>query len=109
MTRFATPIVLAALLAIGCNQSSTPPREKPRVEEKPDAGPSPDAKGNAGGGVDLLVFGPHPDDEVLACSGVIRQALLAGKRVKVVLFTSGDGLPDYASSLARKPEAELTP
>jgi LmbE family N-acetylglucosaminyl deacetylase len=111
MTRFATPIVLAALLPIGCNQSSTPPQEKPTVtvEEKPQARPSPDAKGSGGGAVDLLVFGPHPDDEVLACAGIIRQALTAGKRVKVVLCTNGDGLPDFASSLARKPEAELTP
>jgi LmbE family N-acetylglucosaminyl deacetylase len=111
MTRFATSIVLAALLAMGCNQSSTPPQENPRgaVKEKPQAQPSADAKGNRGGAVDLLVFGPHPNDEVIACAGIIRQALTAGKRVKIVLFTNGDGLPDFASSLARKPEAKLAP
>jgi LmbE family N-acetylglucosaminyl deacetylase len=110
MTSFATPIVLAALLAMDCGQSSTSPQEKPRVtvEEQPQARPSAEARANGGGAVDLLVFGPHPDDEVLACAGIIRQALMAGRRVKVVLFTNGDGLPDFASSLARKPEAELT-
>jgi LmbE family N-acetylglucosaminyl deacetylase len=109
MPRFASPIVLAALLALGCQQSSTPAHEKlaVAVEEERQAGPS--TKENEGGAVDLLVFGPHPDDEVLACAGIIRQALMAGKRVKVVLFTNGDGLPDFASSLARKPEAELAP
>src|SRR6188768_1971539 len=106
MTRLSIPIMLATLLAMGCN----PQQENPRgaAEEKPQAGPSRDAKGDRGD-VDLLVFGPHPDDEVLACAGSIRQALMAGKRVKVVLFTNGDGLPDFASSLAQKPEAMLTP
>jgi LmbE family N-acetylglucosaminyl deacetylase len=91
--------LVAALLALGCNPSSTAAQEKPKVT----------AAENGDGAVDLLVFGPHPDDELLACAGILRQAITAGKRVKVVLFTNGDGLPDFASSLARKPEAELTP
>lgn len=71
------------------------------VADKKPATPEP-------GAVDLLVFAPHPDDEVLACAGIIRQALAAGKRVKIVIFTNGDGLPDFASALAKKAEEKLT-
>ncbi|MBI3856887.1 MAG: PIG-L family deacetylase [Planctomycetes bacterium] len=58
---------------------------------------------------DLLVFAPHPDDEALGCAGIIRRTLAEGKRVKVVLFTSGDGFPGFASLLVRKPTEQLTP
>jgi LmbE family N-acetylglucosaminyl deacetylase len=65
----------------------------------------------AGGGrsIDLLVFAPHPDDEVLGCAGVLRRSLAAGGRVKVVLFTNGDGFPGFASLLAHKPADRLGP
>jgi LmbE family N-acetylglucosaminyl deacetylase len=59
--------------------------------------------------VDLLVFAPHPDDEVLGCAGILRQNLAAGRRVKIVLFTNGDGFPGFASLLARKPADLLRP
>jgi LmbE family N-acetylglucosaminyl deacetylase len=59
--------------------------------------------------VDLLVFAPHPDDEVLGCAGILRRTLAAGGRVKVVLFTNGDGFPGFASLLARKPAEQLGP
>jgi LmbE family N-acetylglucosaminyl deacetylase len=39
----------------------------------------------------LLVVSPHPDDEVLCCSGVIQRVLHAGGHVSIVWFTSGDG------------------
>jgi len=39
----------------------------------------------------LLVVSPHPDDEVLCCSGVIQRVLHAGGRVGIVWLTSGDG------------------
>jgi LmbE family N-acetylglucosaminyl deacetylase len=39
----------------------------------------------------LLVVSPHPDDEVLCCSGVIQRVLHAGGRVSIVWITSGDG------------------
>jgi len=39
----------------------------------------------------VLVVSPHPDDEVLCCSGVIQRVLQAGGRVSVVWLTSGDG------------------
>lgn len=68
------------------------------------AGPAGRAGGDA---VDLLVFAPHPDDETLGCAGILHQTLKRGARVKVVLFTHGDGFPALASLVARKPVAGL--
>lgn len=53
--------------------------------------------------VDLMVFAPHPDDETLGCAGILHQALKRGERVKVVIFTNGDGFPAAASLVTRKP------
>lgn len=39
----------------------------------------------------LLIFAPHPDDEVLGCGGLIAQAKQRGLAVRVVFFTNGDG------------------
>lgn len=41
----------------------------------------------------LLVFAPHPDDESLACGGLIRRARNAGADVRVVVATNGDTNP----------------
>lgn len=38
----------------------------------------------------VLVFAPHPDDEVLGAGGVIQQALNAGSEVTVAYLTCGD-------------------
>jgi LmbE family N-acetylglucosaminyl deacetylase len=57
--------------------------------------------------VDLLVFAPHPDDEVLGCGGILLQALARGERVKVVIFTNGDGFPAVASLITGKPADRL--
>ena len=38
----------------------------------------------------ILIFAPHPDDETLACAGLIQQALRAGAKVHVVFMTNGD-------------------
>src|SRR3984957_18376814 len=38
----------------------------------------------------LLIFAPHPDDEVIAAGGLIQQAREAGGTVRVVYLTSGD-------------------
>lgn len=38
----------------------------------------------------ILILAPHPDDEVLACAGVIQKALAKQLPVKVVFFTYGD-------------------
>jgi LmbE family N-acetylglucosaminyl deacetylase len=56
--------------------------------------------------VDLLVFAPHPDDEILGTAGVIMEAIACGKRVHVVYFTNGDGYPEAATLLwGKRPEA----
>jgi LmbE family N-acetylglucosaminyl deacetylase len=39
----------------------------------------------------ILIIAPHPDDEVLACGGLIQQALALGDSVRVIYVTSGDG------------------
>ncbi len=41
----------------------------------------------------LLVFAPHPDDEALACGGLIQRAFAAGATVRVIFATSGDNNP----------------
>jgi LmbE family N-acetylglucosaminyl deacetylase len=38
----------------------------------------------------VLVFAPHPDDEALACTGVLRRAVIQDQAVKVVIMTAGD-------------------
>lgn len=43
----------------------------------------------------ILIFAPHPDDEVLGCGGSIVQHAAAGRRVHVVFLSSGEqGVPD---------------
>jgi len=37
-----------------------------------------------------LILAPHPDDETIACAGVIQQALKAGAKIRVVYLTNGD-------------------
>jgi LmbE family N-acetylglucosaminyl deacetylase len=39
----------------------------------------------------IVIVAPHPDDEVIACGGLIQQALALGDSVWVVYVTSGDG------------------
>ena len=38
----------------------------------------------------ILVLAPHPDDEVIACGGIIQSALAQGLPVRVVFLTYGD-------------------
>jgi LmbE family N-acetylglucosaminyl deacetylase len=38
----------------------------------------------------IVIVAPHPDDEVLACAGVIQQACAAGADVRVIYVTNGD-------------------
>ena len=38
----------------------------------------------------ILILAPHPDDEAIACAGVIQKALVAGAQVRVVYLTNGD-------------------
>lgn len=37
----------------------------------------------------LLVFAPHPDDEVIACGGLLAQHLRDGRSVRIVIVTDG--------------------
>jgi LmbE family N-acetylglucosaminyl deacetylase len=57
----------------------------------------------------IVVFAPHPDDEVIGCAGIIMQALARGAQVKVVAITSGDGFSAAAAALARKPVDQVGP
>jgi len=57
----------------------------------------------------IVVFAPHPDDEVIGCAGVIMQALARGERVKVVAITSGDGFPAAAAGVAHKAVDQVGP
>ena len=38
----------------------------------------------------ILILAPHPDDEAIACAGVIQEALKKGARIKIVYLTNGD-------------------
>jgi LmbE family N-acetylglucosaminyl deacetylase len=58
--------------------------------------------------VDIVIFAPHPDDEVIGCAGVIQQGLANGRSVRVVFTTNGDGYPLAAAMLSGKAESELT-
>src|SRR5215468_703072 len=57
----------------------------------------------------IVVFAPHPDDEVIGCAGIIMQALARGTRVKVVAITSGDGFPAAAAGVTHKEVDQVGP
>jgi LmbE family N-acetylglucosaminyl deacetylase len=38
----------------------------------------------------VLIFSPHPDDEAIACAGVIQEALSKGAKVKIAYLTYGE-------------------
>lgn len=56
----------------------------------------------------IMVFAPHPDDDVLGCGGSIVKHRKKGRRVKVVYLTSGEaGSPGlYPGGLNRVREEE---
>ena len=39
----------------------------------------------------ILIVVPHPDDEVLGCSGILQRAVALGVKARVVFVTNGDG------------------
>ncbi len=39
----------------------------------------------------VLIIAPHPDDEILCCANTIKNHLLAGDDVSIVVITNGDG------------------
>src|SRR5690348_2473925 len=57
----------------------------------------------------IVVFAPHPDDEVIGCAGIIMQALARGARVRVVDITSGDGFDAAAAGLTHKKLNQVGP
>jgi LmbE family N-acetylglucosaminyl deacetylase len=89
--RAAAMLSAATLLAYGCVSAGGPSGTL-----SPVLGP-----------VDLLVFAPHPDDEVIGAGGVLQQALAAGRRVRIVFATNGDAYPQAASALFNKPVSAL--
>jgi LmbE family N-acetylglucosaminyl deacetylase len=57
----------------------------------------------------VVVFAPHPDDEVIGCAGIIQQALARGAQVKIVDITSGDGFPAAAAGVTHKSVDQVAP
>lgn len=55
----------------------------------------------------LLVLAPHPDDETIACGGVLQQARALGLPVRVVFLTYGDN-NEWSFAIYRK-HAVLAP
>jgi N,N'-diacetylchitobiose transport system permease protein len=58
---------------------------------------------------DVVVFAPHPDDEVVGAGGAIQQAIARGENVVVVYMTSGDGYGFAIASREGKTLDELRP
>lgn len=60
----------------------------------------------------VLVLAPHPDDEAIACGGIIQEAVAKGIPVKIVFFTYGDNnqwsFILYRKHLVIKPRAVRT-
>ncbi len=50
----------------------------------------------------FMVLAPHPDDETLACAGLIKQAAASGAAVRVLFITNGDGFRAAAGRHYRK-------
>ena len=71
------------------------------------AGVVPPPFSGPGPGDRVLVLAPRPDDEALACGGVIRQALKRGAEVRVVVATSGEAFSVVARNLY--PNEAFTP
>jgi LmbE family N-acetylglucosaminyl deacetylase len=50
----------------------------------------------------LILFAPHPDDEALACSVILQQAVRAGAAICIVYVTDGDDNPWPQRALERR-------
>jgi len=87
--RFCGKFILALAMLIGLSSAFAQSRS-----------PRPDS---------IIIFAPHPDDEVIGCAGIIMQALARGARVKVVDITSGDGFAAAAAGLSHKKVSEVGP
>jgi len=82
--RFAV-LALTLLVTAFCNRQQLHARAAPAATIALPAAILP-ARGER-----VLVFAPHPDDEVLALGGLIYQSRQRGAHVRVVYLTSGDG------------------
>jgi LmbE family N-acetylglucosaminyl deacetylase len=58
----------------------------------------------------ILIFAPHPDDEIVATGGLIYEALKRGFEIKIVFITNGDGFGDLitAQGHSRKTKIKST-
>lgn len=108
MLRILIASVIAALMTCGAS-SATAAKKPARASDptSPAAAPAPRLETNTAAeppkittsaatmpitsATSLLVVSPHPDDEVLCCSGVMQRVLHAGGHVSIVWLTSGDG------------------
>jgi LmbE family N-acetylglucosaminyl deacetylase len=54
----------------------------------------------------ILIFAPHPDDELIGCGGVIAQAVQDGDPVHVIEITSGQGLFQVVAKIEREPSPD---
>jgi LmbE family N-acetylglucosaminyl deacetylase len=50
----------------------------------------------------LILFAPHPDDEALACSVILQQAVRVGAAIRIVYVTDGDDNPWPQRALERR-------
>ena len=50
----------------------------------------------------LMLIAPHPDDEALACSVILQQAVRAGAAIRIVYVTDGDDNPWPQRAFERK-------
>lgn len=58
--------------------------------------------------IDILIFSPHPDDETIACAGVILKAVQDNKTIKVIFLTNGDAFTSSCAAWLKKKPEELT-
>ncbi|MFA7515473.1 MAG: PIG-L family deacetylase [Candidatus Ratteibacteria bacterium] len=57
----------------------------------------------------ILIFAPHPDDEIIGCAGIIQHALEKGATIKIVFLTNGDhnqvAFKIYKKQIIMRPES----
>lgn len=99
--RIATVLLLAFARGMAADDAPNP------GESAPQGNPPPDPARRVP--LEVLVFAPHPDDEVIGCAAVILRAHERQQRAGVVVLTSGDGYPAIAAVVARKDRDALTP
>ncbi len=46
----------------------------------------------------IMVFSPHPDDDILGCGGILIKHVRDGSQITVVYVTSGDASPEWSGT-----------